>query len=335
MNRIIGAESCSAMWTPWAALVAPGRPGNEADPRPSGELPLGQRHHRGARLLPAHGHLDRRVDHGVERGEIGFAGDAVDPLDPLHDELVDEDLPAGAGRGTGHGRAWNPDLARGVTLGVAGWWEQRLRTARARRRARRSGAGASPCAGRSLRPCSGRHGPTRRTPGRRIRRACESERTFARNFSAHRRIVPHDRRARRLAAPVAHAADLAVARLRSQRDAGSRGARAHLRARTRAQGGFRPSRACASLSTRCWSSAISAGRTARGSTPGSGGGRGRRFRRRARRDDQHLVGAHPRRRDRADDKVRPVASSTSNSCGSSLKRRWRSWSPRTARSKIA
>ena len=71
-----------------------GAAGDEADPRPSGEPPLGQRHHRRARFLPAHGDFDRRVVHGVERGEEGFAWNAVDAFDPLDDELVDENLSA-------------------------------------------------------------------------------------------------------------------------------------------------------------------------------------------------------------------------------------------------
>ena len=71
-----------------------GTAGDEADPGPSGEPPLSQRHDRRARLLPADGQFDRRVVHGVEGGEIGFARNAIDPLDALRDELVDEDLSA-------------------------------------------------------------------------------------------------------------------------------------------------------------------------------------------------------------------------------------------------
>jgi hypothetical protein len=83
MNRIIGAESCSAICSPCAAFVAPG-------PR----VPLGQGHHRGAGFLPADGQFDRRAAHGVESGEVGFARNAIDPLDSLRDELVDENLSA-------------------------------------------------------------------------------------------------------------------------------------------------------------------------------------------------------------------------------------------------
>ena len=71
-----------------------GAAGDEANSWPSGQAPLGQRHHRGPGFLPADGHFDRRVVHGVEGGEIGFARNAIDPLDPLRDELVDQNLSA-------------------------------------------------------------------------------------------------------------------------------------------------------------------------------------------------------------------------------------------------
>ena len=48
--------------------------------------------------------VDVRVVHGVERGEIALAGHAGDALHPLGDELVDENLAAGAGIGFGHDR---------------------------------------------------------------------------------------------------------------------------------------------------------------------------------------------------------------------------------------
>ena len=94
MNRIIGAESCSAICTPCAALVAPGPrvtkqiPGRPVS-RPSVSAiiaaPASCRHTVD---------FDRRVVHGVEGGEEGFARNAVDPLDALGDELVDENLSA-------------------------------------------------------------------------------------------------------------------------------------------------------------------------------------------------------------------------------------------------
>ena len=94
MNRIIGAEFVLGDMNAMRRVGRAGAAGDEADPRPSGEPPLGQRHHRRARFLPAHGHFDRRVVHGVEGGEERFAWNAVDALDPLRDELVDENLSA-------------------------------------------------------------------------------------------------------------------------------------------------------------------------------------------------------------------------------------------------
>ena len=79
---------------PMRGVGRAGPAGDEADSRPSGEPPLGQRHDRRARLLPADGELDRGVAHRVESGEIGFARNAIDPFDSLRDELVDEDLSA-------------------------------------------------------------------------------------------------------------------------------------------------------------------------------------------------------------------------------------------------
>ena len=94
MNRIIGAESCSAICSPCAALVAPGPRVTKQNSGPSGEPPLGQRHDRRAGFLPADGQFDRRVVHGVEGGEVRFARNAINPFHPLCDELVDENLSA-------------------------------------------------------------------------------------------------------------------------------------------------------------------------------------------------------------------------------------------------
>ena len=79
---------------PMRGVGRAGTAGDEADSRPPSKAPLCQRHHRGARLLPADGEFDRRIVHGVEGGEVGFAGNAIDPLDPLGDELVDQNLSA-------------------------------------------------------------------------------------------------------------------------------------------------------------------------------------------------------------------------------------------------
>ena len=138
-----------------------------------------------------------------------------------------------------------------------------------------------------------------------------------------------------LAALVAHAADLAVAGLGPQRDAGPRGARAHLRPAHQRRPAADPA-----------GPALLRRRAARVRRPRPGGAgadrqpgarrrRGRRLRRRAGRDHQHAFGPHPRRRRRADDQDRPCRSSTSNSCASSRRRRWRCWSARTARSRTA
>jgi len=72
--------------------------GDEANPWPASQSSLGQRHHRGARLLPTYGEFDRRAVHGVERREVGLAGDAIDPLNALGDKLIDEDASAGPER---------------------------------------------------------------------------------------------------------------------------------------------------------------------------------------------------------------------------------------------
>ena len=102
MNRIIGALSCSAIWTPWAALVAPGPRVTKQMPGRPVSRPSVSRHHRRARLLPADRDLDAGIVERIERREIGFARHAIDPLDALLDELVDEDLAAGAGIRVGH-----------------------------------------------------------------------------------------------------------------------------------------------------------------------------------------------------------------------------------------
>ncbi len=79
-----------------------GAPRHEADPGAAGQPAVGQGHHGGARLLTADGEGERRVAHRVERGEIGLAGHAIDALDPLGHQLVDENLSAGAGTRMSH-----------------------------------------------------------------------------------------------------------------------------------------------------------------------------------------------------------------------------------------
>ena len=102
MNRIIGAEFVLGDVDAMGGVGRARPPGDEANSGPAGEPPLGQRHDRRAALLPADRQLDRSVIHRVERREIGLAGDAKDPLDPLGDELIDQNLAAGAGLELGH-----------------------------------------------------------------------------------------------------------------------------------------------------------------------------------------------------------------------------------------
>src|SRR6185312_10914780 len=74
----------------------------------------------------------------------------------------------------------------------------------------------------------GAHAGSPGTPSR-VERADGAERALARDFPQHRRRLSRPRRTGRLPSSVADAADVAVARLGSQRDAGSRGAWPHLR----------------------------------------------------------------------------------------------------------
>ena len=96
MNRIIGARVVLGDMDAVRGVGRARTAGDEADARPAGQAALGQRHHRRARLLAADDDLDRGIIHGVERGKIGFARDAIDPFDALGGELIDEDPPAGA-----------------------------------------------------------------------------------------------------------------------------------------------------------------------------------------------------------------------------------------------
>ena len=130
---------------------------------------------------------------------------------------------------------------------------------------RRLGARPPPCVPPPLSPLLGPW-PFRRPTRRRIRRPGEPERALARNLPPHRRILSFDRRAGRIAAPVAHAADLAVAGLGAQRDAGSRGARPHLRAARQRRPAADPARPALLRRRAARSSATSAARSGRGST---------------------------------------------------------------------
>jgi hypothetical protein len=69
---------------------------DEADAGLAGELAGGLRHHAGAALGPADGDLQLGVVQRVEHGEIALAGHAEGVGRAVEDQLVDEDLPAGA-----------------------------------------------------------------------------------------------------------------------------------------------------------------------------------------------------------------------------------------------
>lgn len=72
-------------------------PGREADSGAPGELSVGLRHVGGAAFVAADDHVDRGVVQSVERGEVALAGHAVDGIDAVCGQLVDEDLAAGTG----------------------------------------------------------------------------------------------------------------------------------------------------------------------------------------------------------------------------------------------
>ena len=67
---------------------------DHADPRPAGELSVGVGHVRGADLVAAGDELDRSIVERVQHGQIALAGNAEGQLDPVDDELVDEELAA-------------------------------------------------------------------------------------------------------------------------------------------------------------------------------------------------------------------------------------------------
>ena len=75
-----------------------GAAGDDADARATGELAVRLGHVRGGRLVPAGDQPDRCVVEPVEDVEETLARDAVGKLGAVHDELVDEQLAAPAGR---------------------------------------------------------------------------------------------------------------------------------------------------------------------------------------------------------------------------------------------
>src|SRR5438094_235859 len=78
--------------------AAPGaRPaGDEADAGTARELPVGLRHVRRAALVAAHDEPDVGVVEGVEDREVALPRHAEGELGAVEDELVDEQLRAGA-----------------------------------------------------------------------------------------------------------------------------------------------------------------------------------------------------------------------------------------------
>ena len=155
------------------------------------------------------------------------------------------------------------------------------------------------CAIRRETPCSVDDRADRQT--RRAARACRARRARSRNLSPHRRLLSGERRTGRLAPALAHAADVALAGLGSQRDAGPGGTRPHLRSpyqRRPAADAARPQilRRCAARIRRPRPRGARADRQS-----GSCRRRGGRLRERLDADDEPLVGLDARRRRRADD----------------------------------
>jgi hypothetical protein len=100
---------------------------HEAHAGPAGELALGLGHHGRAAFLAAYRDVDGRVVQGVEHGQEAFARHAEELLHAVEDELVDQDLAAGArwGHGVrrikrGGNRRRRKGACRGAGAGVEG-----------------------------------------------------------------------------------------------------------------------------------------------------------------------------------------------------------------------
>ncbi len=98
-NMISGTESCSAMWMPCAALVAPGPRVTMTMPGRPVSRAVASAIIAAPALLPADGDGDRRVVQRVEHREIALARHAEHVLHALRREAIDDELAAGAGRG--------------------------------------------------------------------------------------------------------------------------------------------------------------------------------------------------------------------------------------------
>jgi hypothetical protein len=77
-------------------------PRHHADAGPAGQLAGGFRHHGGTPFLAAHGHAHRHIMQRIQHREIAFARHAEDVGHAMHEQLIDDQLAAGA-RGMGHG----------------------------------------------------------------------------------------------------------------------------------------------------------------------------------------------------------------------------------------
>ena len=77
---------------------------HKADARLAGELALRLGHHGRTAFLAAHGHGDVGIVQRIEHGQVAFAGHAKELLHAMGDELLHQDLAAGAGgeRSRGH-----------------------------------------------------------------------------------------------------------------------------------------------------------------------------------------------------------------------------------------
>ena len=93
--------------------------GDEADAGPPGELADRLRHHGGAALLAADRHLDRAVEHGVERRDVALARHAEHVARAVDHELIDQHFGGGPRSVVGtHEQA--PALFQGSIPALAG-----------------------------------------------------------------------------------------------------------------------------------------------------------------------------------------------------------------------
>ena len=74
------------------------RAGDEADPRPAGQLAVRVGHVRGACLVARRVETDVRLADRVQHGDVALARDAVRGVDAVDEQLVDEDLRGAAGQ---------------------------------------------------------------------------------------------------------------------------------------------------------------------------------------------------------------------------------------------